>query len=119
MNPKIKNILIFAAIFGIIAIVYAVFFRKPAAPALVSTSGAPVEAPSAAGSAVGQEFLSLLLNIRNIKLDDAIFSKPSLRSLQDYTITLIPEGNEGRENPFAPIGVEDISPSVPTITTGS
>ncbi|HEY4715430.1 MAG TPA: hypothetical protein VIH31_02910 [Candidatus Paceibacterota bacterium] len=109
MKPKIKNIIIFAVIFILLVVVYVVFLRPKPAPSLVGTAGTPVTASAPTSSQVGQEFLSLLLNIRSIKLDDAIFSNPAFGVLQDYTIILVPEGNEGRINPFAPIGV-DTSP---------
>ena len=56
--------------------------------------------------AVGEEFLTTLLNIKNIKLEDGIFSDPAFATLKDSTIELVSEGNEGRINPFAPIGVD-------------
>lgn len=104
MNSKLKNILIFIVIFALAAGAYVLFFKPKPTPSLTSTSGAPVSTLS--GSTVGQEFLSTLLNTRNIKLDDAVFNSPAFGRLQDYTITLTPEGNEGRENPFAPLGAE-------------
>ena len=108
MKPLIKNIIIGAVIFVVLVVIYFAFFKSNPAPALVSSSGAPVSAAAGAGTgpAVGQEFLNLLLNVRNIKLDDSILNLNSFKSLQDFTITLTPEGNEGRINPFAPIGVE-------------
>lgn len=110
MNPKIKNILIFIAIFGLAAGAYVLFFKSEDVPPLTNSSGAPVTTVS--GSSVGQEFLTTLLNTRNIKLDDAVFNNPAFGRLQDYTITLTPEGDEGRDNPFAPLGAE----SIPTET---
>ena len=46
----------------------------------------------------------VLLNVKNIKLDDSIFSDIAFSNLRDSSITLIPDGTEGRPNPFAPIG---------------
>lgn len=107
MNPKIKNLIIFSAIFILLVVGYVVFFRGSSTPALTTTTGAALPAATAgAGVDVGQEFLSTLLNLKNIKLDDAVFNNPAFDKLQDYTITLVPEGNEGRLNPFAPIGTD-------------
>jgi hypothetical protein len=120
MNPKIKNILIIIALLALAGGIYFFFLRPaPAVPSLATSAGAPVSA-SPSGSQVGQEFLTLLLNLKTITLNDAIFSKPAFKDLQDYTITLVPEGNEGRVNPFAPIGVEstDNATSTISITTG-
>lgn len=104
MNPKLKNILIFIVIFALAAGAYVLFFKSEPTPSLTGTSGTPVSAVS--GSTVGQEFLSILLNTRNIKLDDSVFNNPAFGRLQDYTIILTPEGNEGRDNPFAPLSAE-------------
>ncbi len=53
---------------------------------------------------VAKDFLVLLSNVKNIKLDDTIFSDPAFNSLHDSSITLIPDGTEGRPNPFAQFG---------------
>ncbi len=63
-------------------------------------------------SSIQQEFLPILLNIKNLKLDDSIFQDPAFLSLSDSSIVLVPDGNEGRPNPFAPIGFDAVgSPS--------
>ncbi|MEK9181521.1 MAG: hypothetical protein AAB786_00670 [Patescibacteria group bacterium] len=109
--PKIKNIIIFLVI-GIILVLVYIFFIK-ASPdedaSLVSSlpdSQEPMTTISGDTSAIAQEFLALLLNVKNIKLNDAIFSSNAFRSLHDSSIILIPDGNEGRPNPFAPIGTD-------------
>jgi hypothetical protein len=104
MKGKIKNVIFIVIIVAAVFVVYSVFFKKEAAPALQSTTGAT--APTPQGQELGQEFLSTLLGLRTIKLDDSIFTSPSFNFLRDFTTVLIPEGNEGRPNPFAPIGVE-------------
>ncbi len=110
MNPKIKNILIFGGIFVLLIGAYLLFFRQKEVAPLATTAGTPLPAATAVSeSSVGQEFLALLLNLRTIKLDDSTFSNPAFNSLQDYTITLVPEGNEGRPNPFDAIGVDVFS----------
>jgi hypothetical protein len=53
---------------------------------------------------VAKDFFALLLNVKNIKLDDAILSDPAFLSLRDSSIVLVPDGNEGRPNPFAKFG---------------
>lgn len=85
---------------------------------LQTSTGEPVSGiadqsvPEIDADRVGQEFVSQLLNIRSIKLRDDIFSNPAFVSLIDYTIELIQLGNEGRDNPFAPFGVEGQDPSM-------
>ena len=60
-------------------------------------------------SLVARDFLTLLLNVKNIKLNDAVFSDPAFINLHDTPINLIPDGTEGRPNPFAQFGAENIS----------
>ena len=120
--PKIKNIIIFIAIGTIFVLIY-IFFIKPApkdAATLISSSGTSVVSNTVAGNtneAIAQDFLSLLLNVKNIKLDDAIFSDVAFISLDDSnSITLIPDGTEGRINPFAKFG-NDVATILPTTCT--
>ncbi|HEU0085751.1 MAG TPA: hypothetical protein VFQ59_02225 [Candidatus Paceibacterota bacterium] len=114
MSPILKNILIFVAGGAILFFVYTYFSNKaPLEGELVSSN------PAFAGDSTGQitqEFLSLLLSVRGIKLDDSIFSDKAFGSLRDSSVVLIPDGNEGRPNPFAPIGI-DIAPVVPPPAT--
>ena len=81
------------------------------------------------GAVLGQEFLTLLLNVKNIRLDDSIFTDPAFATLRDSSIVLIQDGNEGRPNPFAPIGSDNfgtsavvlpgVTPTVPNATEGA
>ena len=116
--PKLRNILIFLGVAAVFVLIY-IYFIKPSpeeAP-LVSSAPAPVAPiPSDAGalanknSTIAKDFLALLLSVTSIKLDDAIFSDSAFQSLNDSSITLVPDGNEGRINPFAPIGVDAVAP---------
>ena len=106
MTAKIKNILIFVTIGAIFVLIY-IFFIKPApAPApLISASSGLVTGNTAIvgdNSSIAKDFLALLLSVKNIKLNDSIFSDKAFLSLHDSSITLIPDGDEGRPNPFAP-----------------
>ena len=102
MVPKMKNIIIGAVILAVLLAGYFFLGSKGKEPNLVS---APALVP-AASPVISGEFLSLLLNVKNIKLDDSIFSNPAFSSLSDSSITLTPDGTEGRPNPFAPFGAE-------------
>ena len=114
--PKIKNIIIFLTIAAVFILIYIFFIKSPTpAPSLVSsspTSAIPKTASATvapdSNSPTAQDFLNLLLNVKNLKLDDAIFSDNAFTSLRDSSITLIPDGNEGRINPFAPIGIDAV-----------
>lgn len=121
MTPKIKNAIIFLVIALIFVLIYVFFVNKgPETDTLVSSISPSVPNVPAGteNSLVGGDFLSLLLNVKNIRLNDAIFSDVAFMSLKDSSITLIPDGNEGRSNPFAPIGVDTEEPiSIPNPAT--
>lgn len=113
---KIKNILIFVGILVVLVLVYFFVFKKgPEEASLVSTTGgtvattATINTNQSENEDVSKNFLSVLLNVRNIKIDDSIFSDPAFLSLRDSTIELVSDGTEGRPNPFAPLGT-DITP---------
>ncbi len=123
MTPKIKNIIIFTVIAVVIILVYFFFIKKePNQANLVSSSDPTMPTPEGSipndNDLIAADFLSMLLNVKNINLDDSIFSDPAFLSLRDSSILLIPDGNEGRPNPFAPIGVENVAPSSTVQTTG-
>lgn len=117
---NIKNVIIFVIIAVVIFGGYW-YFLKPSPEdkaTLVSSAGttAAPAAPSAnspASGAAAQKFLSLLLNVKNIKLEDGIFSDPAFLNLRDSSIVLNPEGNEGRINPFAKLGTDAPPPPEP------
>lgn len=78
------------------------------------TTGAPLTQNAATSQAlmdteeINREFLSMLLNLESIRLEDDIFSEPAFQALVDNTIRLNQPGNEGRPNPFAPIGTDGL-----------
>ena len=110
MNPKTKNILIFVALAVIIGISAFYFLRKnPEEADLVSTAGTATTPTSSVGtldSSTTNSFLTLLLSVRSVSLDDSIFNDRVFNSLRDSTVYIYPDDNNGRLNPFAPIGVE-------------
>ena len=113
MNSTVKNIIIFVVIGAALVLVY-VFFLKPAPPqaSLTTSTSSPVSTGATAplqSSAIGADFLSVLLNVKSIKLNDGIFVNPAFATLHDSSINLTPDGTEGRPNPFAPIG-SDVAP---------
>lgn len=122
---KIKNIIIFTSITVVFILIYIFFIKpEPVTENLVSTpsnaalpdivdigSNMNMENKS---SFIAKDFLSLLLNVKNIKLDDTIFSEVAFDSLRDSSIVLVPDGNEGRPNPFAQLGSDKVVPTSPT-----
>ena len=109
---KTKNIVIII-VTGIILVFIYMYFIKPSSTPdnLISvTSTVPDTMASIGDSSVARDFLTLLLNVKNIKLDDTIFSDNAFTSLRDSSITLTADGTEGRANPFAPLGSDNIVP---------
>ncbi len=126
--PKLKNILIFTGIAAVFVLIY-IFYIKESSPQENLVSSPSLGLPASTNSSefgagalsetpvVAKDFLALLLNVKNIKLDDSIFSDPSFNNLHDSSITLIPDGNEGRPNPFAQFGNDEMS--APISNSGS
>ncbi len=126
MSPKIKNILIFTSIGLLLFLTYTYFIKgnndstvqglttsAPVTPITPASGVGAVASPAVAG-----DFLSLLLSVKSIKLNVSIFSDPAFQSLQDSSILLVPDGTEGRLNPFAPFE-QDQATSVDTAITDS
>ncbi len=117
---QFKNIIIFIVAAVILVLVYIFLIKKgPEQDALVSTSSNSTDSSLGAlsqGSVESSEFLNVLLSIKSIKLDDSIFADVAFDTLRDSSITLTADGNEGRPNPFAPIGT-DVSAPAPTTPT--
>lgn len=119
MTPKIRNIILFGGIGLLLVFVYFYFIKSEPDPAtsLVVSPATGLPSPSAGAgepgvaSAITAEFLSILLNIKSIKLDDSIFNDPAFLSLTDSSIVLVQDSTEGRPNPFAPIGSDSSSSS--------
>lgn len=106
--PKIKNIIIFIAVALALFLIYFFFIKSsPDQANLVSSSGAPAPNANApkGNPAVAGDFLTLLLSVSNIKLNDSIFSEPAFNSLHDSSIILVPDDTQGRPNPFAQFGL--------------
>jgi len=117
IKPIIRTTIIIAAVVIIGVVGYKVFFNKSSAPAsaLQTTAGVGAGQPTPPSNTVsstsstafvGQDFLTLLLNVQSIKLDDSIFSNKEFTLLQDFNRPIPPDTNPGRPNPFAPLGID-------------
>lgn len=114
---KILKAVVFIIIIAIIGVVGYSFLNKDngqkAVNPLESSSGVmAVGDVDVEATSVSNQFLELLLNMQNIKLDQSIFQDESFRSLEDFSVDIVPRGNEGRINPFAPVGVETVPEEV-------
>ena len=85
--PKIKNIIIFTAIAATFVLIY-IFFIKPSpeeanlvsSPSntvLPDVNSTSTDINPNTTSLLAKDFLTLLLNVKNIKLDDSILSDPA------------------------------------------
>ncbi len=122
----IRNTIIFLSLAAIFAAIY-FFYIKPSSdtPALTSSTTSSSSASSPLGTSstqtgtngnVAQDFLNLLLSVKSIKLNDAIFSDAAFATLDgSHSIILTPDGTEGRPNPFAPFSAD----TVPTPPAGN
>jgi hypothetical protein len=128
MKSIIRNIIILIVVFIIGVVGYSVFFKKATTPStgsLQTSSGLDASAAAGSGSeagsesdlVVGKEFLSLLLNIRSIKLDDSIFTSKAFTTLQDFSRPIPVDSNPGRPNPFAPLGADGAAISTQVSTS--
>ncbi len=122
MKSKIGKILLFVLIIAVLLGAYTFLFPKKSATPSGTTLGSTTGAASIAGnsknqsSQIGREFLTTLLNLKSISLDESIFASAGFTSLQDFTNPVSQTDPQGRLNPFAPIGL-DFGPPVSTSTT--
>lgn len=136
MTPKLKNIIVFIIIAVIIILLYFFFLNKktddrslissevPSLPVTVNTNMntniANINFNGQNNDELSQNFLSILLGVKSITLDDSIFKSDSpFFTLVDSSIFLTQDGTEGRTNPFAPIGVDVINTPPPSTTPAS
>lgn len=94
---KYQNTLIIVIVIVIGFVIYSVYFAGGSDQALTSQAVDPAQ------TAVEQELISLLLELRSITLDTGIFTNPEFQSLQDFSQQVVQEP-VGRPNPFEPLG---------------
>lgn len=114
MNDLVQKLKIPAIVIVVIIIgffVYETYFSQ-------SSSTTDLQVSTSQTSAQDQDFLNLLLQIKNINLDTSIFQNSAFISLQDDTLPILDQPY-GRPNPFAPIGQDSGSISTSTLSTSS
>lgn len=102
---KYKNIIIVAVIIVIVAFSYNLFVGNTDNSLLTS------EVKGAKTSVLETDLLSILIDLRLIKLDNSIFSDKAFQSLRDFGQDIVPE-SVGRKNPFAPVNTNTLTESV-------
>ena len=107
-----RNMIIIIAVVVVALIAYIVFFKKDdsAQTGGLTTLAGDTTTPGAATSDVqvtSQQFLTELLNIDSINIDNSIVTNPAFVVLKDRSLPIDPDNDPGRINPFAPIGAEN------------
>ena len=116
MSKLIKKAIILVVVVIIIAVFWNIFSGKKADDAsLMVLEGEGSAFALTDDSLVEDTFLGTLLNISSLSLNDSVFGDPRFASLQDFTVTLIPQ-TLGRTNPFLPAGTV-VSPTTTTAAT--
>jgi hypothetical protein len=117
MSKTLKKIILVLVIFALVGVGASLFLgdagsetTNPLQSLGTGETGAPLTQSAITNTTVAdteeinREFISMLLNLQTITLTDDIFSEPAFEALVDNTVRLNQPGNEGRPNPFAPIG---------------
>lgn len=120
MNQKksSKSTIISIVLIVVVALI-AYFYYESTIP--VSNSGLQTTTETSDAQAAGMRVLSLLNQIRSLKIDTSIFKDPAYLTLRDYSVA-IPQENVGRPNPFAPlpgVGSASTAPAATTTATTS
>lgn len=128
MTPTLKKILKYGGIaIGVVVVIVVIGSlgkggNEPSSSSLVSTTTGsnPAVAP-ASGSVPESQTITLLKNLSTLRLNGNVFSNPVFRSLSDISIVLPQVTNQGRRNPFAPLGSDGgvVAPVVPTVPATS
>lgn len=114
MSGALKKGLIFLVIIILVVVGYSMFAGDPKIE--TSLSSTPAVGVDETISADTQVVLALLQSVSNISLDTSIFDRQSYLALEDQNKILLPDLNPGRDNPFAPIGVDPIQAILPDMT---
>lgn len=93
---KYRNVLTALVVIVVGFVVYSMFFTGGDTRTLVTEDVDPAQ------TAVEQELITLLLELRSIRLDLSLFDDVDFRSLTDFSQELVPEP-VGRPNPFSPL----------------
>ena len=98
MSSLLKNILFAVGLAAILWLGYKLFFA--ADEAQLSTLNANVLSQASRDT---QEFLRMLQQLRDIKLNQELFDDARFQTFVNHRQAIVPEP-VGRQNPFAPIG---------------
>lgn len=122
MTPTLKKILKYGGIaVGVVIIIVVIGSLgkggdEPSSGGLVSTTtGGNPTTTTTTDSVPESQTISLLKNLSTLRLNGNVFSNPTFRALSDISIVLPQVTNQGRRNPFAPLG-SDGGAALPVIS---
>lgn len=98
---KYKKIIITLTVLVILFFAYGFFFKSDNTGSLVVTE----DAISSKQFAAGKELISLLVDMKSLKLNQDVFQNNIFVNLQDFGLSIPPEP-QGRVNPFLPTEAE-------------
>lgn len=112
MSTKLRNLIILVIVVILLFVLYKMFVAgdKKKGSELSSSASQNVSLNNETIKE-GQEFLNTLNILKNIQLDNTMFTNENeaFVKLVDYSVEIIRDTNPGRENPFAPIGVDIVA----------
>ena len=91
----------------IVVLVFVLAYFYMSGDSSTSTANTGTLTAGSTYGAVGSSELSLLNQVRSLRIDTALFRDPVFLSLQDYSVSIPPE-NVGRPNPFAALPGEAV-----------
>lgn len=94
---RYQNIFVIGGLIILAFVAYSFFAPKGNSGALTVQNVDPAQ------GVVEQELLSLLLELRSIKLDVSLFADQRFQGLEDFSQDIVSEPI-GRTNPFTPLG---------------
>ena len=86
-----------------LVVVWFVYFRSSSDGVVISV---PVVGEERTVTSTNLGFAGLLAQLRIVKLDTDFFQHPIYQSLVDFGVDVIVPFEQGRRNPFAPIGAQ-------------
>lgn len=105
-----KNILIAV---GVLLLVFGGYYfwknKNPGEDLSLSNLRVTSDFASSPGAQAGQQIISILNDLSQIKIDRGVFEHPVFMNLVDHTIS-VTEEDRGRPDPFAPLPFESITP---------
>ncbi len=75
----------------------------------LAPSEGPVLTVTETASSPDADLVALLFELKNIRLDNTLFTDPVFRALKDFGQDLVAEP-VGRNNPFAPLNGQNVKP---------